>query len=102
MGADGVIDCFPVSEFAIEFIDLKREGGDLVKLLGVGAVGGFDGAVEFGGARGQHLYRETEASRDLRLKVAAEHKAKHQFEEFPAGRPSKRDRREIIRFRGRD
>ena len=49
----------------------------------------------------QRLYRETEASLDLRLKVAAERKAMKQFEELPAGRPSKRDRREIIRFRGR-
>jgi ribosome-associated heat shock protein Hsp15 len=49
----------------------------------------------------QALYRETEASRELRLKVAAERKAMKQFEELPAGRPSKRDRRKIIRFRGR-
>ena len=49
----------------------------------------------------QTLYRETEASRDLRLKVAAERKAMKQFEEPPAGRPSKRDRRKIIQFRGR-
>ena len=49
----------------------------------------------------QTLYRETEPSRELRLKVAAERRAMKQFEELPAGRPSKRDRREIIRFRGR-
>jgi ribosome-associated heat shock protein Hsp15 len=49
----------------------------------------------------QTLYRETEASRELRLKVAAERKAMRQFEELPAGRPSKRDRRKIIQFRGR-
>jgi ribosome-associated heat shock protein Hsp15 len=49
----------------------------------------------------QTLYRETEASRELRAKVAAEHKAMKQFEELPAGRPSKRDRRRIIQFRGR-
>jgi ribosome-associated heat shock protein Hsp15 len=49
----------------------------------------------------QTLYRETEASRELRLKVAAERKAMTQFEELPAGRPSKRDRRKIIHFRGR-
>jgi ribosome-associated heat shock protein Hsp15 len=49
----------------------------------------------------QTLYRETEASRDLRQKVAAERKAMKQFEELPAGRPSKRDRRRIIQFRGR-
>ena len=49
----------------------------------------------------QTLYREAEASRELRLKVAAERKAMKQFEELPAGRPSKRDRRKIIQFRGR-
>jgi len=49
----------------------------------------------------QTLYRETEASRELRAKVAAEHRAMKQFEQLPEGRPSKRDRREIIRFRGR-
>jgi ribosome-associated heat shock protein Hsp15 len=49
----------------------------------------------------QTLYRETEASRELRLKVAAERKAMKLFEELPAGRPSKRDRRKIIQFRGR-
>jgi ribosome-associated heat shock protein Hsp15 len=49
----------------------------------------------------QTLYRETEASRELRMKVAAERKAMRQFEELPAARPSKRDRRRIIQFRGR-
>jgi len=49
----------------------------------------------------QTLYSETEASRDLRRKVAAERKAMKQFEELPAGRPSKRARRKIIQFRGR-
>jgi len=49
----------------------------------------------------QTLYRETEASRELRQNVAAERKALRQFEVLPAGRPSKRDRRRIIQFRGR-
>jgi ribosome-associated heat shock protein Hsp15 len=49
----------------------------------------------------QTLYRETEASKELRMKVAAGRKAMKQFEELPAGRPSKRDRRRIIQFRGR-
>jgi ribosome-associated heat shock protein Hsp15 len=49
----------------------------------------------------QTLYRETDASRELRQKVAAERKAMMQFEQLPAGRPSKRDRRHIIQFRGR-
>lgn len=49
----------------------------------------------------QTLYRETDESRELRAKVAAERKALRQFETLPEGRPSKRDRRHIIRFRGR-
>jgi ribosome-associated heat shock protein Hsp15 len=49
----------------------------------------------------QTLYRETEESREHREKVAAERKAMRQFETLPEGRPSKRDRRHIIRFRGR-
>jgi len=49
----------------------------------------------------QTLYRETEPSREQRQKVAAERKAMMQFEQLPAGRPSKRDRHRIIQFRGR-
>jgi ribosome-associated heat shock protein Hsp15 len=49
----------------------------------------------------QQLYRETEASRELRLKLAAERKAMPRFETSTEGRPSKRDRREIARLRGR-
>ena len=49
----------------------------------------------------QTLYREMDASRELRLKGAAERKVLHQFEPRPQSRPSKRDRRRIIQFRGR-
>jgi ribosome-associated heat shock protein Hsp15 len=48
----------------------------------------------------QTLYHETEESRELRAKTAAEFKAMKQFGGVPAGRPSKRDRRRIIQFRG--
>ena len=48
----------------------------------------------------QTLYRETEASRELRLKVAEERKAMPRSGASRAGKPSKRDRREIDRFRG--
>jgi ribosome-associated heat shock protein Hsp15 len=48
----------------------------------------------------QTLYCESEASKEARLKAAAERKAMHQFEALPSGRPSKRDRRKIIQFRG--
>ena len=49
----------------------------------------------------QTLYRETDESRELRAKLAAERKAMGQFEIAPEGRPSKRDRREINKLRGR-
>jgi ribosome-associated heat shock protein Hsp15 len=49
----------------------------------------------------QTLYRETDASRDLRLKLAEERKSMPRFEELREGKPSKRDRREIDRLRGR-
>jgi ribosome-associated heat shock protein Hsp15 len=49
----------------------------------------------------QTLYRETEASRELRLKLAEERKAMPYFEASREGKPSKRDRREIGRLRGR-
>ena len=52
-------------------------------------------------ALAQTLYSETEASREQRMKVAAERKAMRQFEPVPTSRPSKRDRRRIIQFRGR-
>jgi ribosome-associated heat shock protein Hsp15 len=49
----------------------------------------------------QTLYRESEASREQRLKAAEERRALREFEQLPAGRPSKRDRGKIIRFRGK-
>ena len=50
----------------------------------------------------QTLYRETEASRQARQKAADERRALTNFETLPEGRPSKRNRRQIIRFRGRE
>jgi ribosome-associated heat shock protein Hsp15 len=49
----------------------------------------------------QALYRETEASRELRLKLAEERKAMPDFDAFREGKPSKRNRRQIERLRGR-
>jgi len=45
------------------------------------------------------LYRETQASRELRQKVAEQKRTMMQFNPAPQSRPSKRDRRRIIRFR---
>ncbi len=50
----------------------------------------------------QKLYRETEESKARRKKVAEERKAMMMFEPAPVGRPTKRDRRRIIQFRGRE
>lgn len=49
----------------------------------------------------QTLYRETEASKLARAKAEAERKAMFAADALPIGKPSKRDRREINRFRGR-
>lgn len=49
----------------------------------------------------QTLYRETETSKELRMKAAEERKAMPRFEALHDGRPSKRNRRELDRLRGR-
>jgi ribosome-associated heat shock protein Hsp15 len=49
----------------------------------------------------QKLYRETEESHELRLKLAEERKMMPRIESTGEGKPSKRDRREIDRLRGR-
>ena len=49
----------------------------------------------------QTLYRETEESRELRIKLAQERKENPLADIFRDGKPSKRDRRDIDRFRGR-
>lgn len=47
------------------------------------------------------LYRETEASREARQRMAEERKTAPQFEFAYEGRPSKRDRRKLDRLRGK-
>jgi ribosome-associated heat shock protein Hsp15 len=47
----------------------------------------------------QTLYRETDESRQLRLKEAEERKATPHFEASREGKPSKRDRRVLDRLR---
>jgi ribosome-associated heat shock protein Hsp15 len=78
-----------------DMLRITNDGGEFqVEVLQVSDVRG-------PAAVAQTLYRETEASREARLKAAAERKAAMQFEPMPTGRPSKRDRRRIIQFRGR-
>jgi ribosome-associated heat shock protein Hsp15 len=47
----------------------------------------------------QTLYRETEASRELRLKLAEERRAMPHYEASREGKPSKRDRRKLDQLR---
>ncbi len=78
-----------------DMLRITTEGGDFeIEVLGLSDVRG--PATE-----AQKLYRETDASKKARAKAAAERRASREFEILPAGRPSKRDRRRIIQFRGR-
>lgn len=78
-----------------DMLQIKNEGGDFqVEVLLLSEVRG-------PAAIAQTLYRETDASREARMKLAAERKAMQQFEALPEGKPSKRDRRELNRLRGR-
>jgi ribosome-associated heat shock protein Hsp15 len=74
---------------------ITNEGGEFeIEVLGLSEMRG-------PAPEAQKLYRETEASKEMRQKVAAERKAAREFEILPPTRPSKRDRRRIIQFRGR-
>ena len=50
----------------------------------------------------QALYQETGESKAARARAAEERKARGPLDFWEAGRPGKRDRREINRLRGRD
>lgn len=77
-----------------DMLHVKNEGGDFeIEVLELSEMRGPAAAA-------QKLYRETEASKELRLKAAEERKAMQQFAPLPERRPSKRDRRRIIQFRG--
>ena len=78
-----------------DLLRVKNDGGDFQ--LEVLALSSMRGPA----AVAQTLYRETEASRELRLKLAEERKAMPHYEAFREGKPSKRDHRKIGRLRGR-
>jgi ribosome-associated heat shock protein Hsp15 len=50
----------------------------------------------------QALYRESEASRELRRQMAEQRRAMPRFEGPWGGRPTKRDRRQLNKARGRE
>ena len=79
-----------------ELLQIKTEGGDFeVEVLLLSEVRG-------PAAVAQTLYLETEASRELRMKMVQERRTGKMFNPAPQGRPSKRDRRRIIQFREND
>jgi ribosome-associated heat shock protein Hsp15 len=76
-----------------DLLEIKTEGaGYQVEVVALSAVRGPSSVA-------QALYRETDASREQRLKIKEERKALRDFSPAPAGRPSKRDRRKIFQFR---
>ena len=79
-----------------DMLQVKNEGGEVfqVEVLVLSAIRG-------PATIAQTLYRETDASRESRLKLAQERKAMQQFEGVSEGKPSKRDRRDLERLRGR-
>lgn len=78
-----------------DLLQVKNEAGDFqVEVLALSEVRGPAPVA-------QTLYRETDTSRELRLKRAEERKAMPHFEAAREGKPSKRDRREIGKLRGR-
>ena len=85
----------PAREVRIgDLLQIRTEGGDFqVRVLALSDVRGPASVA-------RTLYEETEESRQLRLKAAAERKALMQYTPAPEHRPSKRDRRRIIQFRG--
>jgi len=87
----------PAREIRVgDMLKITNDGGDFqVEVLDLSEVRGPASVA-------QTLYRETDASRELRQKVAEERKNTHLYEPAPDNRPSKRDRRRIIQFRGRE
>jgi ribosome-associated heat shock protein Hsp15 len=89
------VEAKPAREVRVgDMLQVKNEGGEFeIEVLQLSEMRG-------PAAVAQTLYRETEASKEARLRVAEERKAMQQFAPIPARRPSKRDRRRIIQFRG--
>ena len=55
MWTDEVVGALPLGDEGIELFDGRRQVGCGVEFVAPGAVATFDGAVEFGGTRRQHV-----------------------------------------------
>ena len=76
-----------------DMLHIESEAGEFtIEVLGLSAMRG-------PAAVAQTLYRETDESREARLKFAAERKAMMNVNPNPERRPSKKERRRIIKFR---
>jgi ribosome-associated heat shock protein Hsp15 len=89
------IEAKPAREVRVhDMLKVRNEGGEFeIEVLQLSEMRG-------PAAVAQSLYRETEASKEARMKLADERKAMQQYAPVPERRPSKRDRRRIIQFRG--
>ena len=75
-------------------LHVKNKGGELeIEVLALSDLRG-------PAAVAQQLYHETDSSKEARARAAEERKAMQLYAPLPERRPSKRDRRRIIQFRG--
>ncbi|HTW65343.1 MAG TPA: RNA-binding S4 domain-containing protein [Bryobacteraceae bacterium] len=78
-----------------DLLQVKNESGDFqVEVLGISELRGPAPVA-------RTLYRETAASLELRQKLAQERKDMPRIEPVHLGKPTKRERRQIDRLRGR-
>jgi ribosome-associated heat shock protein Hsp15 len=90
------VEAKPAREVRVgDMLRVRNEGGEFeIEVLQLSEMRG-------PAAVAQALYRETEASKEHRMRLSEERKAMQQYAPLPERRPSKRDRRRIIQFRGR-
>ena len=88
------VEAKPAREVRVgDMLRVRNEGGEFhIEVLGVTDIRG-------PAAVAQALYRETDESKERRLREAAERKAMQEYAPIPERRPTKRDRRRIIQFR---
>jgi ribosome-associated heat shock protein Hsp15 len=78
-----------------DLLQIKNDSGVFqVEVLGLSEMRGPASVAKM-------LYRETEESRELRIKLAEERRAMPRLEALPEGKPSKRNRRVFERLRDR-
>src|SRR5437773_10992340 len=74
MRSHGVVNLFPLPQFAIELFHLQQTGSDLAELLGVSPLGALDRAVKFGGARWQHKQMQASSLAGLPPRTPSRHR----------------------------